>query len=90
MAEVGFSRNFLCLLLERIWTNQGFGERSIKVVIIVLGERSIRVILCIQDKSRPYWPSSPSNGYLYVNESRGLVIQRWGDADNVQYGDVHR
>lgn len=44
----------------------------------------------LQDTTRLYWPSSPSNGVLDDDKDRGLFIQRWGDVANPNYGDVHR
>jgi beta-mannosidase len=38
----------------------------------------------------PYWPSSPSNGYMVDDPSRGLFIQRWGSSQDPNYGDIHR
>ncbi|XP_065912906.1 beta-mannosidase-like [Dysidea avara] len=56
----------------------------------VLYDGTVRPALMAEDKSRPYWPSSPSNGYLFIDDDRGLVIQRWGDSQDPHYGDVHR
>lgn len=49
----------------------------------------IRKTLYKFDLSRPYWPSSPSNGDLVVDLNRKLFIQRWGNAQNSNYGDIH-
>ena len=50
----------------------------------------IRKTLYQEDTSRPYWPSSPSNGDLVVDASRALFIQRWGESQDPLYGDIHR
>lgn len=73
--------------------NQGIAESSDTQYILdysVLYDGTVRPALMAEDKSRPYWPSSPSNGYLYVNEDQGLVIQRWGNPGDNHYGDDHR
>ena len=50
----------------------------------------IRQTLYREDTSRPFWPSSPSNGDLVVDVSRELFIQRWGESQSPYYGDIHR
>ena len=49
----------------------------------------VRQTLYGEDTSRPFWPSSPSNGDLVIDISRGLYIQRWGESQNPIYGDIH-
>ena len=44
----------------------------------------------MQKTAIPYWPSSPSNGYMVDDPSRGLFIQRWGSSQDPNYGDIHR
>ena len=44
----------------------------------------------IKDNTRPYWPSSPSNGILVDDMIRGMYIQRWGDTSDPTHGDIHR
>ena len=56
----------------------------------VLYDDVIRKTLYREDTSRPFWPSSPSNGDLVVDVSRALFIQRWGESQNPYYGDIHR
>ncbi|KAI6651994.1 Beta-mannosidase [Oopsacas minuta] len=50
----------------------------------------IRSTLYQEDNSRPFWPSSPSNGDFVVDRTRQLFVQRWGDSQNNNYGDIHR
>ena len=42
------------------------------------------------DRSRPYWPASPSNGVLIDDPDLGVFIQRWGSEGDLRYGDIHR
>ncbi len=44
----------------------------------------------MQDTTRIYWPSSPSNGVIVDDIDRGLYIQRWGNGGSPDYGDIHR
>ena len=44
----------------------------------------------MQKTSIPYWPASPSNGYVVDDSSRGLFVQRWGSSQDPNYGDIHR
>ena len=44
----------------------------------------------IQDTTRIYWPSSPSNGVLVDDKDTQMFIQRWGDVANPKFGDYHR
>jgi beta-mannosidase len=41
------------------------------------------------DRSRPYWPASPSNGALVDRPDLGLYVQRWGSEQDSRWGDVH-
>lgn len=45
---------------------------------VLLYDTTIQEELRRIDRSRPYWPASPSNGYLIDDPERGLFIQRWG------------
>lgn len=44
----------------------------------------------MQDTTRSYWPSSPSNGAVIDDKEMGLYIQMWGDSQNTSVGDIHR
>jgi beta-mannosidase len=50
----------------------------------------IRDVVMSMENHIPYWPSSPSNGYLADDPSRGILVQRWGDAQDPHFGDIHR
>ena len=65
------------------------GTRA-SVDYVALYDDVIRRTLYQEDLSRPFWPSSPSNGDLVVNIARELFIQRWGESQNTSYGDIHR
>ncbi len=59
----------------------------------VLSISRLHYVLCcspVQDNTRPYWPSSPSNGAIVDDRDRQLYIQRWGESGNTLYGDIHR
>lgn len=45
----------------------------------------VRPTLLLQDTSRPWLPSSPSNGVLETDP----YVQRWGNPSSNDYGDVH-
>lgn len=72
--------------------NQGSAQRDTVYLIdySVLYDGNVHATLVNYDLSRPYWPSSPSNGATVDDPSRGLYIQRWGDSSDPHYGDVHR
>ncbi|XP_064391180.1 beta-mannosidase-like isoform X2 [Halichondria panicea] len=72
--------------------NQDAGEKdSISLVdYTVLYDSVVRATLWLEDTTRIYWPSSPSNGVLVDDSARGLFIQRWGDGGSSDYGDTHR
>jgi hypothetical protein len=55
----------------------------------MLYDHTIPTAIRAVDRSRPYWPASPSNGPLFNDPERGLFIQRWGDEKDSRYGDVH-
>jgi beta-mannosidase len=55
----------------------------------MLYDHTIPTAIRAVDRSRPYWPASPSNGPLVDDPERGLFIQRWGDEKDSRYGDVH-
>ena len=56
----------------------------------VLYDGTVRPALLEEDRSRPFWPASPSNGYLVMNATMDLYVQRWGLSGDTHYGDVHR
>eukprot|EP00762_Andalucia_godoyi_P001181 ANDGO_02038.mRNA.1 Beta-mannosidase A len=41
------------------------------------------------DHTRPFWPSSPSNGYLVNKPEEGWVVLSYGDGNSASEGDVH-
>ena len=55
----------------------------------MLYDHTIPTAIRAVDRSRPYWPASPSNGPLTDDPERGLFTQRWGDEKDSRYGDVH-
>lgn len=65
------------------------GTRA-SVDYVALYDDVIRRALYQEDLSRPFWPSSPSNGDLVIDIPRELFIQRWGESQNTSYGDIHR
>ena len=65
------------------------GTRA-SVDYVALYDDVIRLTVYQEDLSRPFWPSSPSNGDLVVDIPRALFIQRWGESQNTSYGDIHR
>jgi len=44
----------------------------------VLYTDTLQAAVRAADRSRPYWPASPSNGAVVDDPDRGLYIQRWG------------
>jgi beta-mannosidase len=51
--------------------------------------RTIYRALYAEDKTRPFLPSSPSNGWVVNKPEENLVVMRWGNAQDTDYGDVH-
>jgi beta-mannosidase len=41
------------------------------------------------DHSRPFWPSSPSNGFLVNDPENNFVVLAYGNGNNASQGDVH-
>lgn len=88
------ARNYTCSVVimyipHRTWVF--FQTLSLQVASLCCEVSSIRFnCLSLQDMTRPYWPSSPSNGYLVDDKELQLFIQRWGKSQNVNYGDIHR
>lgn len=60
--------------------NQNEGTSSIQKQLdyVLLYDTTIQEELRRNDRSRPYWPASPSNGYLIDDPDLGVFIQRWG------------
>ena len=60
--------------------NQGEGTSSIQRQLdyVLLYDTTIQEELRRNDRSRPYWPASPSNGFLIDDPDLGVFIQRWG------------
>jgi beta-mannosidase len=71
--------------------NQDAGEQSNANLVdySILYDQTVRATLWKEDSTRPYWPSSPSNGAVIDDPVRQLYIQRWGDSSNTNYGDIH-
>ena len=57
---------------------------------IQLYDETIRKTLQTIDLSRPYWPASPSNGYIVADLENDLFIQRFGSEGDSNHGDTHR
>ena len=60
--------------------NQGEGTSSTQRQLdyVLLYDTTIQEELRRNDSSRPYWPASPSNGFLIDDPDLGVFIQRWG------------
>lgn len=60
--------------------NQGEGTSSTQRQLdyVLLYDTTIQEELRRNDRSRPYWPASPSNGFLIDDPDLGVFIQRWG------------
>jgi hypothetical protein len=68
------------------WTQGVLEHRDIYVVDYTeLYLNSIRTAVLSVDTSRPFWPSSPSNGPL----SESPYVMRWGNGGDSARGDVH-
>lgn len=72
--------------------NQDDGESTDANLVdySLLYDQTVRATLWKEDTTRPYWPSSPSNGAVVDDPERQIYVQRWGDSSNVSYGDIHR
>ncbi|KAK8805648.1 hypothetical protein WA158_002304 [Blastocystis sp. Blastoise] len=72
--------------------NQNPAQQSTQTLLdyVQLYDETIRRTLQTIDISRPYWPASPSNGYIIQDLEQDLFIQRWGSEGDQKYGDMHR
>lgn len=72
--------------------NQGEGTSSVQRQLdyVLLYDTTVQEELRRNDRSRPYWPASPSNGVLIDDVDLGVFIQRWGKESDLRYGDIHR
>jgi hypothetical protein len=72
-------------------------ERTVRETLLTLDLSrpvcGVWVCGCVCDRSHvihdQFWPSSPSNGPLVEDVSRGIYTLRWGDVQSEQWGDVH-
>lgn len=60
--------------------NQGEGTSSVQRQLdyVLLYDTTVQEELRRHDRSRSYWPASPSNGVLIDDPDLGVFIQRWG------------
>ena len=67
----------------------GTGTVATLVDYAALYDETIQTAIRSMDRSRPYWPASPSNGALVDDPDRGIFVTRWGDEKDSRYGDIH-
>lgn len=65
------------------------GETAATIDYSALYDATVRATIASVDRSRPYWPASPSNGAVVDEPDRGLYVQRWGNPQDSRFGDVH-
>ena len=70
--------------------NEGTSTIQRQLDYVLLYDTTIQEELRRNDRSRPYWPASPSNGVLIDDPDLGVFIQRWGSEGDMRYGDIHR
>ena len=71
--------------------NQGEGTSSVQRQLdyVLLYDTTVQEELRRNDRTRSYWPASPSNGVLIDDPELGVFIQRWGSESDLRYGDIH-
>ena len=69
----------------------GQGTDQTLIDYVALYDETVQGAIRATDRSRPYWPASPSNGAVFDDPDRGLFLERWSDAgeQDSRYGDVH-
>ena len=72
--------------------NQGEGTSWVQRQLdyVLLYDTTVQEELRRNDRTRSYWPASPSNGVLIDDPELGVFIQRWGSESDLRYGDIHR
>ena len=70
--------------------NEGTSTIQRQLDYVLLYDTTVQEELRRNDRSRPYWPASPSNGVLIDDAELGVFVQRWGKESDLRYGDIHR